>query len=143
MVEPVTLSVIASTIAVATLAYQSTKSLFEFIDSLQDAPQLISDVKSDIKAVQDVLKSIELMLEGRKDSNVPGDLQSCLSSSRVPMQDCQSICAELDRKLKERFHNKAWDKVTVNFKEGKITKVRARLRDTRDVLNISLNVCSK
>jgi ethanolamine utilization microcompartment shell protein EutS len=65
MPEPVTLSIIASTIAVVTLAYKSTKTLVEFIDCLRGAPKLIKDVKGDVEAVQHILKSFELLLEPR------------------------------------------------------------------------------
>jgi hypothetical protein len=142
MPEPVVLSIIASTIAVVTLAYKSTKTLVEFIDSLQGAPKLIKDVKGDVKAVQHILKSIELLLEPRSETNASTDLQDCLNSARVPIQDCDNACTEFAKDLKEWFRHNLSDKLTTNFKETKIANFRMRLRDTRGTLDLALNVCS-
>jgi hypothetical protein len=142
MPEPVTLSIIASTIAVATLAYKSTKTLVEFIGSLRGAPKLIQDVKGDVEAVQHILKSIELLLEPRGGKDVSTDLQDCLNSSRVPIQDCHDACTEFEKDLKEWFDHNFSDRLTTNFKEKKIANFRMRLRDTRGTLDLALNVCS-
>lgn len=142
MPEPVILSIIASTIAVASLAYKSTKSLIDFIDSLRDAPKLILDLKGDVEGVQSVIRSIELILENRDDRNLPGDLRVCLSSAHLPLEDCRAVSKDFEQKLKEWFNDSMWDKLKANIKETKITKFRARLRDTRDALDLALNVCS-
>jgi hypothetical protein len=136
------LSIIASTIAVATVAYKSTQSLIDFIDSLRNATQVISDLKSDVSAVQTTIKSVDLMLENRDNRNLPRDLRLCLSSAKVPLEDCQIVSKNLERDLRAWFHDTAWDKLKVSFKEAKIEKYRVRLRDTRDMLHLALDVCS-
>lgn len=140
MPEP--LSITASTIAIATLAYESTKSLTDFIDSLKNAPKLISDLKGDVSAVQGVIRSLETMLENRDDRNLPAELRVCLSSAKVPLEDCQAVSKDFELKLKVWFHDSKWDKFKANFKETNIEKFRMRMRDTRDTLHLALTVCS-
>ncbi len=140
MTDP--LSITAGIIAVATLAYNSTKSLADFIDSLKDAPKLISDLKVDINATQGVIKSLKSLLENRDGSSLPNKLRVCLSSAKVPLEDCQAVSKAFELKLKEWFHNSRWDNLKANFKETKIEKFRTRLRDTRDTLHLALTVCS-
>jgi hypothetical protein len=142
MPKPVVLSIVASTIAVASLAYKSTKSLIDFIDSLHDAPTLISDLRGDVQAVQNILRSIELILENRDDRQLSGDLRVCLSSAHMPVKDCQAVSEEFEKKLRDWFRDSAWDRLKANFKEAKIAKFRTRLRDTRDTLDLALNICS-
>jgi hypothetical protein len=142
MPEPVALSIVASTIAVVTLAYKSTKTLVEFIDSLQGAQKLILDVKGDIKAVQATLTSIELLLEDKNDTPASVELKDCLLSAKVPIEDCRDACDDFGKDLKEWYHHNMSDRLTTNFKEKKITSFRMRLRDTRAMLDLTLNVCS-
>lgn len=139
MPEPVGL--IAGTICIATFAYKSTKSLVEFIDSLKDAPKLISDVKGDVKATQNIIQSIESMLQNRDADNISGDLHACLVSSQLPLKDCQSVSEDFEAKLRDWFNDSKWDRLKANFKETKIAKFRTRLKDTRDTLDLALNVC--
>lgn len=142
MPEPVTLSVVASTIAIAGLAYKSTKSLTNFIDSLTNAPKLIVELKDDIKVVQGLVKSIELMLENRDDRNLPRDLRFCLSSAKVPLEDCRAVSESFERTLEDWFNNSKSDKLKANRKETKVQNFRRRLADTRSALDLALNVCS-
>jgi hypothetical protein len=140
MPEP--LSVTASTIAIATLAYNSIKSLINFIDSLKNAPKLISDLKGDVSAVQGVIRSLETMLENRDDRSLPAELRVCLSSAKIPLEDCQAVSKVFEQKLKDWFHDTKWDKYKADFKEKQIERFRTRMRDTRDTLHLALTVCS-
>jgi hypothetical protein len=142
MPELVTLSTIAGTIAVATLAYKSTKSLIELIDGLKNAPRLMLDLKGNVAAVQNVIKSIELMLENRDDRTLPRDLRMCLSAARLPLEQCQAVSDEFGQQLREWCPKSIWDKLILHMQEKKVAAFRMRLKDAQDGLDLSLNVCS-
>lgn len=55
------LSAAASVMAVTSLAFQlaeSTKSLFDFWDSIQHVPEEINDIKSELESLKNVLEKI-------------------------------------------------------------------------------------
>ena len=95
-----------------------------------------------MEGVQNIINSIQLILRNRDNRRFPHDLRVCLISARIPIEDCQDVCVEFEKKLKGWFHDSAWDRLKANFKEAKVTKFQARLHDTRDSLDLALNVCS-
>jgi hypothetical protein len=136
------LSVTASTIAIATPAYNSTKSLIDFIDSLKNAPKLISDLKGDVSAVQSVIRSLETMLENRNDTSLSAEFRVCLSSAKIPLEDCQTVSKDFKLKLKDWFLDSNGDRYKANSEKDHIEKFRTRMRGICDTLHLVLTVCS-
>jgi hypothetical protein len=142
MPEPLT--IVAGTLSIVNGAITATKSLIDFIDSIKNAPQLINDLKTDVEATQSIIASLEELLKGRDNDaeNLPADLRACLSSANRPLEDCKAVAEEFERKLKKWFGDSVWDRLKPSIKETKITRLRARLRDTQGRLDLVLNVCS-
>ncbi|PSN60754.1 hypothetical protein BS50DRAFT_681332 [Corynespora cassiicola Philippines] len=136
------LSFTASTIAIVTLAYKSTKSFIDFIEALKDAPQMISDLKGDVSAVQNVIKLLENLIERSEVNTIPDEIRLCLSSAKVPLKDCETVIRAFQSKLIDWFHNSKWSMINASLKEAKIQKFRMRMKDTQETLHLALTVCS-
>jgi hypothetical protein len=142
MPEPV-ISTLASTIAVAGLAYHSAKALVEFIDSVQGAPELLDELKGDAQAVCDILESLQEFRDSRVTTNGSDDLENSLRCSERQVKDCEKACTELKTKLQEWFPDSKWTTaIKVNFSDKKIKNQQWRLRDTAARLNVALMFCS-
>ena len=63
MTDP--LSVTAGIIAVAGLAYSSSKALYELISTIQDAPQVFQELNQYISALSQILEALKTNLDGR------------------------------------------------------------------------------
>lgn len=79
----------------------SIKSLSNFINSLNNTPRHISNPRGDVGAVQSAIKSLKLMLENQEDESFPTELQVCLSSAKIPLEECQVVYADFEQKLNE------------------------------------------
>lgn len=144
MPEPV-ISTLASTIAIAGLAYSSAKKLIDFIDTIQNAPRLISELKGDVAAILLILNSLQTLGEGHtpdNTSNATDDLHTSLQSAHTQIEDCNVACAELQLKLQKWCPKSKWTAIEMNFKGAKIAHYRMRLRDTAARLNLALMFCS-
>ena len=63
MSDPVSLT--ASVIAIAGLAYSSSKALYEVISAIRDAPQVFQDLNQYIAALSQILNALKTNLDGR------------------------------------------------------------------------------
>ena len=120
------LSTAASVIAVTSLAFQlaeSTKKLFEFWDSIQNAPEEVNDIKLELESLRNVLEQIgceaqhqqpnrlvelALRLCSRKINNVTSltaDIESGFTSSRICTRKWSALRAVLSRKKLEKVQS--------------------------------------
>ena len=120
------LSAAASVIAVTSLAFklaESTKKLFEFWDSIQNAPEEVNDIKLELESLRNVLEQIgheaqhqpptrlvepALRLCSRKINTVKSltsDIESGFTSSRICTRKWSALQAVLSRKKIEKVQS--------------------------------------
>lgn len=94
MPEPLT--IVARTLSILHGAITATKSLIDFIESIKNAPQLISDLHRDVEATQSVIITFEELLKGRDEDaeRLPADLCAGLSSANRPLENCKTVAEE-------------------------------------------------
>src|SRR5271170_6099994 len=94
------LSVTASVIAVATLAWASSKAAYELIDGLVDAPKAIAHSKNLLSETQNTLDSLKDALTSG--SEPAGVLGSILQKIRlgVALESTRGVCNEFGETIK-------------------------------------------
>lgn len=124
--------------AVASLAWQSSKMLYDLVDRLNDAPQAISHIKSNLSTIQSALDTLRLNLTAEKSAT----FDSLLQTFRVAeaLEGSREECDRFGRKI-ETFtkHSKSTtfskrDRFMVNFHESEIDRLNDRLQDHRQVI---------
>ncbi|KAF5667446.1 hypothetical protein FCIRC_9903 [Fusarium circinatum] len=103
---------VGTVIAVATVAFESSQALFNFIDGIQNATRTFTDLQADVSAVQRLLLSLKTILEGKSVSDLSRRLKECLESLILPMKSCAKSNNELRQKL---------EKIRPSDKNGKAT----------------------
>ena len=84
MAEPI--GVTAGLLGIATFAFQTSKAVYDLVNSIQKAPQTIRDLKSELLALDPVLSSIH--------EKVTGDA-SKFEDIRYPLHQCGMVCFSL------------------------------------------------
>ncbi|OAL44919.1 hypothetical protein IQ07DRAFT_226322 [Pyrenochaeta sp. DS3sAY3a] len=142
MPEPVT--IIAGVLSIVNGTITATKTLLDFIDSIRNAPKLVFELRRDVESTKSIIQAIEDLVRPMEDSveGIPADLRACFSSTDHTLEDCKVVTEEFETKLKKWFKDSAWDRLKPTFKDAEIERFRTRLRDTRDVLNLNLKVCT-
>ena len=94
------LSLSANVIDVVTVAYSSSKILFETVKVIRDAPKSIKDLSTDLDALQKVLSSLGAKLEPGSEGGPFSAVQIlCLEHLTTPLSAFSDACSELKLKL--------------------------------------------
>jgi hypothetical protein len=80
MADPVGMT--ASIIAIAGLAYQSGKTLYELLNGIQNAPRTLQALNEDLSAIQQLLKSIKSAMEDSSDNSFSNGVKKCLEEAK-------------------------------------------------------------
>lgn len=138
------ISLAASVIAVATLAWQSTKAVYDVVDGLVDAPNVIADSKRLLSQTQNTLDTLKGTLTAG--TRTPGVLDSILQKIKLnsALESVQCLCNEFREKLMRytshstdsRFGNR--DRFTVSLHESKITRFNKQLGDCQRTISLVL-----
>lgn len=140
------LGLAASIIAIATLAYDSSKRLFEILDGIQKAPKAISEPKTDIGALQQLLKSLSSEVEGTDDADLPDRFKKYLEELKPSLEGCTNACIQFEEKISkitshsDEKHTSFRDSVRLQFQEKEILTFRYRLASCKATLNIALTM---
>ena len=144
MTDP--MSVIASVITVAGLAYKSSKALCEMIDTVRDAPETFRLLHGDLKALNDVLAPIFQTLEHKKATkDLPAAQAACLQALELPLQRCSDICDLFKSKLSTLMshssdtHTSKRDRLRLHFKSDEVESLRSTLGSYKSTLAIALS----
>ncbi|KAH8592635.1 hypothetical protein B0O99DRAFT_597076 [Bisporella sp. PMI_857] len=137
------LSVAASIIAVTTVALQSVHVLSATIDNIKDAPNDVTSIRADLKAVEAVLRQLDISLQG-------GTLQIALSDQIKPaLENCFRVCATfqklLDQWMKHSREDKTFwmDRWRVGlFGQDRIKTFKGRLNDCKGTLSVALSTAN-
>ncbi|KAM5370578.1 hypothetical protein ACJZ2D_008404 [Fusarium nematophilum] len=135
---------VGTVIAAATLAYESTKTLFGFINGIQNAPRTLSDLRADIVGVQNVLQSFQSILKAANDADLSTGLRTCLESLLLPMESCRNGNNELRDKLEKTMSTSKNGKATtlegvkLQFYENYIAFFKSRLAGHKSTISVGL-----
>ena len=116
------LSVIASVIAVGTLAVQSSTALLDLISTIRDAPEQIISISEDTAAFQSIVSSLHVLLKDKVLQNVlqkdaalvklsTQSVRGCshhtqllaIANLRRPLDNCMRTLTQLKSKLQAHF----------------------------------------
>jgi hypothetical protein len=143
MADP--LSVTAGVIAVAGLAYSSSKALYELISTIRDAPQEFQDLNQYIEALSQILKALKTNLDGRG-ARLSESQIACLQDARPTLEGCDLACKEFKTKI-ERLATHSQDgrrsfrdSVKLNFQNKSIADFRTRVANWKESLALALDV---
>jgi uncharacterized protein YoxC len=145
---PDPLSITASVIAVATLAYSSSKKLYEFVQSIQEAPKTLKDMNSDLAALQKVLNSLIEQLTTTPVEDVSVGLKGCLEDIKPSLKGCSEACDEFNAKLAKitshstEDHTSKRDKIKLQFQDKEILAFKYRISSYKATLSLALEFAS-
>ena len=147
MTDP--LSVSASVIAVATFAYSSSKTLFETLKGIRDAPKTFQDLSTDLGALQEVLGLLKARLDPGGQGGAFSEAQiSCLEHLTTPLRACSDACSEFKSKLdgltshSNDRHTSFRDRLKLHFQDKEITAFKFRVASYKQTLSIALEFAS-
>jgi hypothetical protein len=138
----------ASVIAVATLAYTSTKALYSTINEIHKAPKTLQQLGADLDVLQTLLESLSAEIKGKTDVQLSDGIKECLKEIKPPLGGCAKACDEFKTKLSKITSNSTdkhialVDKVKLQFEEKEISDFRYRLGSYKATLNIALSFAS-
>ncbi|KAM0426325.1 hypothetical protein ACHAPT_008365 [Fusarium lateritium] len=126
----------ANVIAIATLAWQSSKAACDLIDGLVEAPRVIADTRRRLLDTQSTLGLLQTQLITHKEP--PQILDSLLEQIRLShsIELTRHLCDEFQDKLREYTQHSTpsnfstRDKFVVNFHESTIRKINTELSNS-------------
>ena len=139
---------VASVIAIASLAYQSGKTLQDLITGLQQAPRTLTDLRGDLDAVRCILKSFAQSLEKERSASLSTGLRSCFEHLNPSMRSLADACDEFRRKLRSISRSSSredgtldWrSRIRIHFQENEIKIFKYRLASHKATLNVALSL---
>lgn len=143
MADP--LSITASVITVAGLAYSSTKVLYQTISEIHDAPEVFIHLKSDVKTLCETIHSLEQALDKRNaDAGLSEPQKSNLREIKPTLTACHNACATFKSKIDKLMrhstesHTSVRDRLKLQFQEKEIAALQARLGSYKSTLAIAI-----
>ena len=134
------LSVTAGVISVATLAWESSKKLYELIDKLRVLPKAITHTKSILSITQNAIETLKVDLATGDSALFDAVLQrfrmaETLEGSR---KECDALRQKIETYIK---HSKDGtfgkrDRLTVSLHESEINRFNSRLRDHQQPITL-------
>jgi hypothetical protein len=144
MADP--LSITAGVVAVATLAYSSSKILYQTISDIQDDPEAFTHLKTDVETLCGTISSLKQELEKRDAKVTLSDSQkSNLQEIQPTLDACRSACDAFKSKVDSVMrHSKDGrtslrDKLKLQFQEKEIRVFQARLASYKSTLAIAID----
>lgn len=146
MADP--LSLTASIIAIAGLAYQSSKNLYEVLNSIQNAPKTLQVLKEDISTIQHLLISIKRDIEDSSENSFSNGVKKCLEEAKLVLAGLTTAADEFSEKIgkimshSNENHISARDRFKLRFEEKDILAFKYRIGTYKATLNIMLALAS-
>lgn len=139
------LSVLASTLGIASAAVQSVNTLIHDINAIKDAPDLIADLRDELTAVKAVLMAINNAQEGSQLENLSPDSKKAL---QLAVTNCEKACDKFRLKL-DRWTRHSddkihwWDRVRIGlFAEGTIEALSDQLDRYKSTMNTAVSTAT-
>ena len=133
------LSAAASVIAVTSLAFnlaESTKKLFEFWDSIQNAPEEVNDITSDLESLRNLLEQI-----GHEAQHQPPNhlIESALRLCSRKIDTVRSLTADIESGFtSSRIYTRKWSALQAVLSRKKLEKVQSSLERMKATLILIL-----
>jgi hypothetical protein len=143
MTDP--LDVTASVIAVAGLAYSSSKALYELISTIQDAPQLLQDLNQYVVALGKILNALKTNLDCRGARLFESQIL-CLQEAKPTLKGCYLACKDFQVKIErvtvnsENGRTSFRDGIKLHFQNKAIADFQMRLVGWKESLALALDV---
>ena len=144
MADP--LSVTASVVGITAFALRSVQQLTAFIESIRDAPEIITGIKEDLKAVESVLSSLGRVLQTK---DLPAETLESLDQNaniKVAVENCSKECARFRATLAHWMRHSTetktfwWDRVRAGYFGEKSTEAfLRRLGASKATVSVALN----
>lgn len=143
------LSIAASVITVAGLAYSSSKMLYQTISDIHDAPETFVHLKTDVETLSQTIHFLHQELEKKETDVALSEAQkSNLREIKPTLKACRSACDAFKGKI-DKFmrhskdgHISLRDKLKLQFHDKEIGAFQARLGSYKSTLTIAINFSS-
>ena len=134
------LGVTASVIAVATLAWESSKKLYELVDKLRDVPKAIMHTKANVSTTQSAIDTLILDLATGDAAMFDAVLQRfrMVEALEWSRKECDKFGQKIEtytKHSKDGTFSKR-DRFIVNFHESEINQFNHRLRDHQQLITL-------
>ncbi|OAA72041.1 hypothetical protein LEL_09276 [Akanthomyces lecanii RCEF 1005] len=141
------IGIAAGALAFASFAYNSVKSLVDFIEALNHAK--LQDVRQDLRVLAGIIRSLQADLEradGRRD--LSANQKESLTHIKNALEGCKMRCDDFSQHLRQILSSSAGavenenlskvDRLRLHFNEGVIKLFRSNLQDCKLTLSIAL-----
>ena len=143
MTDP--LSVSAGVIAVAGLAYSSSKALYELISTIRDAPQVFQNLNQYIAALSQTLNALKTNVDGRG-AKLSVSQIAYLQEVKPTLEGCDLACKDFKTKIERlTVHSQDGrrsfrDGIKLNFQNKSIADFQMRLVGWKESLALALDI---
>jgi hypothetical protein len=143
MADP--LSVTASVITVAGLAYSSSKALYEFISTIRNAPPMFQDLYQCIVALSQVINALKTNLPSRG-AKLSESHIACIQLAEPILEGCGLACKDFKTKMEQlTTHSQDGrrsfrDGIKLSFQDKSIADLRMRIANWKESLALALDV---
>ncbi|KKY27143.1 hypothetical protein UCDDS831_g00888 [Diplodia seriata] len=140
------LSISASIVALS----QVVRTLYDFIDSIKDAPETLIRARDDLKSAESILEDLNHYLESYGQT-IPAvqALTGQKSALRSILPHFKKVCDDFHKKLDSCVRHSAegsilaWtDRVMTSLKKGSIKKFRAEVSMARQLISLRVDMIS-
>lgn len=133
MTDP--LSVTASLVALAGFAFQSSKSLYQAVESFKSSKRAIRELKEEVESLNGVLATL---------SQMAAEYDAQLTSLKLPLLRCGKTCAEFEEVIikctghsdGQRTSFRDWAKL--QYRGGDISDLKTTLAGYKSTINIAI-----
>ncbi|KAL0930155.1 uncharacterized protein CTRU02_214975 [Colletotrichum truncatum] len=135
MADP--LSVASGILAIVTATLQSSKFLYNTVQSFQNHRRVVQQLFDELTALNNVLQSLETLVRNGTDD-------ATLLSLKVPLLQCRRACADFDALIIRCSKNSGRDRtsfrdwVKIRYMEGDITGFTSMLAGYKSTISIAL-----
>ena len=139
------LGVAASVIAVIDLAYHSSKSIYELISTIREAPRIYQELNQSIEALNKILLSLRTTLDSRGEDLSEGQVK-CLEGAKPVLDGCHHACKDFRGRMNDLASNSQNDGrrfiigIKLNVHKPVIEKLQTRLACWKGSLSLSLEL---
>ena len=137
------LSISASIVGITTAAFQVSRLLKPFIDSVTGAPTSARNILMEVTGIHTSLQQLQSFLIGNEEAANSRRSLIMIEQIIIVFTDCVSLFSELEQtleSLKTGEHMRLIDRVKWTSKESTISKLITRLQASKASLNFMLTI---
>lgn len=133
MADP--LSLASSLVALAGFAFQTSKSLYQVIDSFKSSKRAIRELREELEALDHALEALQ---------QVAADNETALAALKLPLLRCAKICREFEDVINQFFarsdqqHTSFRDWAKLSYMGSDITHLKTTIAGYKATIGIAL-----